>query len=281
AIIALVPVIAKGIESVTSIGEVILSDDVESNDGKRKIADVQGRFTFQDVYFGYKDGGKNTLNGLNLEVAPGETLALVGESGVGKTTILNMVIGFYLTDRGQVLLDGQNLNEIDLRSYRKYLAVVPQTSILFSGTIRDNITYGCENVTDAQLDQVIRAANLKELIDSLPDGLDTKVGEHGGKLSGGQRQRVSIARALIRDPRVIVLDEATSALDSISEKLIQEAVNNLTANRTTFIVAHRLSTIRDADKIAVIDEGRCVEYGTYDELIALQGRFYQMKKIQS
>ncbi|MDE6701366.1 MAG: ATP-binding cassette domain-containing protein, partial [Acetatifactor sp.] len=230
---------------------------------------------------GYKDGGKNTLNGLNLEVAPGETIALVGESGVGKTTILNMVIGFYLTDRGQVLLDGQNLNEIDLRSYRKYLAVVPQTSILFSGTIRDNITYGCENVTDAQLDQVIRAANLKELIESLPDGLDTKVGEHGGKLSGGQRQRISIARALIRDPKVIVLDEATSALDSISEKLIQEAVNNLTANRTTFIVAHRLSTIRDADKIAVIDEGRCVEYGTYDELIALQGRFYQMKKIQS
>lgn len=281
AIIALVPVIAKGIESVTSIGEVILSDDVESNEGKRKIADVQGRFTFQDVYFGYKDGGKNTLNGLNLEVEPGETIALVGESGVGKTTILNMVIGFYLTDRGQVLLDGQNLNEIDLRSYRKYLAVVPQTSILFSGTIRDNITYGCENVTDAQLNQVIRAANLKELIDSLPDGLDTKVGEHGGKLSGGQRQRISIARALIRNPRVIVLDEATSALDSISEKLIQEAVNNLTANRTTFIVAHRLSTIRDADKIAVIDEGRCVEYGTYDELIALQGRFYQMKKIQS
>ncbi len=216
AIIALVPVIAKGIESVTSIGEVILSDDVESNEGKRKIADVQGRFTFQDVYFGYKDGGKNTLNGLNLEVEPGETIALVGESGVGKTTILNMVIGFYLTDRGQVLLDGQNLNEIDLRSYRKYLAVVPQTSILFSGTIRDNITYGCENVTDAQLNQVIRAANLKELIDSLPDGLDTKVGEHGGKLSGGQRQRISIARALIRNPRVIVLDEATSALDSIS-----------------------------------------------------------------
>lgn len=281
AIITLVPVIAKGIESVTSIGEVILSDDVESNEGKREIADVQGGFSFRDVYFGYKDGGKNTLNGLNLEVKPGETIALVGESGAGKTTILNMVIGFYLTDRGQVLLDGQNINEIDLRSYRRYLAVVPQTSILFSGTIRDNITYGCEHVTEEQLDQVVRAANLKELIDSLPDGLDTRVGEHGGKLSGGQRQRISIARALIRDPKVIVLDEATSALDSISEKLIQEAVNNLTANRTTFIVAHRLSTIREADRIAVIEEGRCVEYGTYEELMALQGRFYQMKRIQS
>lgn len=281
AIIALVPVIAKGIESVTSIGEVILSDDVECNEGKTEIEDVEGRFSFRDVYFQYKDGGKSTLNGLNLEVEPGETIALVGESGVGKTTILNMVIGFYLTEQGQLFLDGRNMNEINLRSYRKHLAVVPQTSILFSGTIRDNITYGCDNVTEEKLNRVIQAANLKELIDSLPQGLDTKVGEHGGKLSGGQRQRISIARALIRDPKVIVLDEATSALDSLSERLIQEAVNNLTKNRTTFIVAHRLSTIRDADKIAVIDGGKCVEYGTYEELMALKGRFYQMKMIQS
>ena len=249
--------------------------------GIGQIQDVQGAFSFRDVYFQYKDGGKATLNGLNLDVKPGETIALVGESGAGKTTILNMVIGFYLTDKGQVLLDGRNLNEIDLRSYRKHLAVVPQTSILFSGTIRENILYGCENVTEEKLDEVIRAANLKDLIDSLPNGLDTNVGEHGGKLSGGQRQRLSIARALIRDPKVIILDEATSALDSISEKLIQEAVENLTANRTTFIVAHRLSTIRNADKIAVIDAGKCVEYGTYDELMAKQGRFYQLKKIQS
>ncbi|MDE7251818.1 MAG: ABC transporter ATP-binding protein/permease [Acetatifactor sp.] len=281
AIIALVPIIAKGIESVNSIGEVLLSDDVEINEGKREIDHVNGVFSFRDVYFKYHDGGKNTLNGLNLEVRQGETIALVGESGAGKTTIINMVIGFYLTEQGEVLLDGENINEIDLRSYRKHLAVVPQTSILFSGTIRENITYGCENVTQERLDEVIRAANLKELIDSLPDGLDTKVGEHGGKLSGGQRQRISIARALIRDPKVIVLDEATSALDSISEKLIQEAVNNLTRNRTTFIVAHRLSTIRDADRIAVIDEGRCVECGTYEELMEQKGRFYQLKKIQS
>lgn len=180
-----------------------------------------------------------------------------------------------------MLLDGHDLNRIDLRSYRKYLAVVPQTSILFSGTIRENIIYGCEDVTQEKLDQVIDAANLRELVDSLPKGLDTMVGEHGGKLSGGQRQRISIARALIREPRIILLDEATSALDSISEKLIQEAVNNLTENRTTFIVAHRLSTIRDADKIAVIHAGQCVEYGTYDELMARKGIFYNMKQIQS
>ena len=281
AIISLVPVIAKGIESVNSIGEVLLSEEVENNEGKPKIGEVKGAFSFKDVYFEYKDGGKRTLNGLNLDVAPGETIALVGESGAGKTTILNMVIGFYLTDQGQVLLDGRNINEIDLRSYRKQLAVVPQTSILFSGTIRENIVYGCEDVSPQHLEEVIRAANLKELVDSLPEGLNTMVGEHGGRLSGGQRQRIAIARALIRNPKVIVLDEATSALDSISEKLIQEAVNNLTRNRTTFIVAHRLSTIRDADKIAVIDAGKCIEYGTYDELMAMKGHFYQMQMLQS
>jgi ATP-binding cassette subfamily B protein len=281
AIITLVPTIAKGIESVNSIGEVLLSDNVEENEGKMSISQVKGEFDFVNLQFKYHDGEKNTLNGLNLHVSQGETIALVGESGAGKTTILNMVIGFYLADEGQLLLDGIDMRDIDLRSYRKYLAVVPQTSILFSGTIRDNIIYGCENVSEEKLDEVVRAANLKDLVDSLPDGLDTMVGEHGGKLSGGQRQRISIARALIRDPKVIVLDEATSALDSISEKLIQEAVNNLTRNRTTFIVAHRLSTIRDADKIAVISGGRCVEYGTYDELMDLKGEFYQLKKIQS
>lgn len=281
AIIALVPTIAKGIESVNSIGEVLLSENVEQNEGKCAIEHVEGNFSFQNVQFRYHDGEKDILNNLNLEVKQGETIALVGESGAGKSTILNMVIGFYLADSGKVLLDGKDLKEIDLRTYRKYLAVVPQTSILFSGTIRDNIIYGCDNVTDEQLEEVLKAANLKELVDSLPKGLDTMVGEHGGKLSGGQRQRISIARALIRDPKIIVLDEATSALDSISEKLIQGAVNNLTAGRTTFIVAHRLSTIRDADKIAVIGDGKCVEYGTYDELMALKGAFYQMKKIQN
>lgn len=281
AIIALVPTISKGVESVNSIGEILLSEDVEQNDGKEVIDEVRGTFSFQDVHFRYHDGETDILKGLNLEVKQGETIALVGESGAGKSTILNMVNGFYLANSGKVLLDGRDLREIDLRSYRKYLAVVPQTSILFSGTIRDNIIYGCENVTEEQLDEVLKAANLKELVDSLPKGLDTMVGEHGGKLSGGQRQRISIARALIRNPRIIVLDEATSALDSISEKLIQGAVNNLTAGRTTFIVAHRLSTIRDADKIAVIGDGKCIEYGTYEELMELKGAFYQMKKIQS
>ena len=280
-IVTLLPTIAKGIESVNSIGEVLLSEDIEDNEGKEKLEQVTGTFDFEDVCFHYKNNEHNVLNHLNLHVKSGETIALVGESGAGKSTILNLVIGFNQAESGKVLIDGKDISKIDLRTYRKHLAVVPQTSILFSGTIRDNITYGCENVSEEELQKVIKAANLSDLIASLPKGLDTMVGEHGGKLSGGQRQRISIARALIRDPKVIVLDEATSALDSISEKLIQQALNNLTEGRTTFIVAHRLSTIRDADRIAVIADGCCAEYGTYEELMALQGEFYQLKQIQS
>lgn len=280
-LMSLIPTIAKGIESVNSIGEVLLEDDIEQNEGKEIVKDIYGEFDFKDVTFRYNNIDRPVLHNLNLHVDKGETIALVGESGAGKSTILNLVIGFNQVNSGEVLIDGHNMKDIDLRSYRKYLAVVPQTSILFSGTIRDNITYGVDNVDEATLDEIVKAANLTDLINSLPDGLDTMVGEHGGKLSGGQRQRISIARALIRNPKVIVLDEATSDLDSISEKLIQEALNNLTKDRTTFIVAHRLSTIKDADKIAVIADGHCVEYGTYDELMNLKGEFYQMKKIQS
>uniref|UniRef100_UPI003FEE0007 ABC transporter ATP-binding protein n=1 Tax=[Lactobacillus] rogosae TaxID=706562 RepID=UPI003FEE0007 len=280
-LMSLIPTIAKGIESVNSIGEVLLEDDIEQNEGKEIIKDIYGEFDFKDVTFRYNNIDRPVLHNLNLHVDKGETIALVGESGAGKSTILNLVIGFNQVNSGEVLIDGHNMKDIDLRSYRKYLAVVPQTSILFSGTIRDNITYGVDNVDEVTLDEIVKAANLTDLINSLPDGLDTMVGEHGGKLSGGQRQRISIARALIRNPKVIVLDEATSALDSISEKLIQEALNNLTKDRTTFIVAHRLSTIKDVDKIAVIADGHCVEYGTYDELMNLKGEFYQMKKIQS
>lgn len=280
-LMSLIPVIAKGVESVNSIGEVLLEEDIECNDGKEALDRVEGEFDFKNVRFAYNNTDKPVLHELNLHVDKGETIALVGESGAGKSTILNLVIGFNFATDGAVTIDGHDMRDIDLRSYRKHLAVVPQTSILFSGTIRDNITYGIDDVDEDTLNKVVDAANLRDLIDSLPDGLDTVVGEHGGKLSGGQRQRVSIARALMRNPKVIVLDEATSALDSISEKLIQEALNNLTKDRTTFIVAHRLSTIKGADRIAVISDGHCVEYGTYDELMELKGEFYQMKSIQS
>lgn len=280
-LMSLIPVIAKGVESVNSIGEVLLEEDIECNDGKEALKSVEGEFDFKNVRFAYNNTDKPVLHELNLHVDKGETIALVGESGAGKSTILNLVIGFNFASDGVVTIDGHDMRDIDLRTYRKHLAVVPQTSILFSGTIRDNIAYGIDDFDEETLNKVVDAANLRDLIDSLPDGLDTVVGEHGGKLSGGQRQRVSIARALMRNPEVIVLDEATSALDSISEKLIQEALNNLTKDRTTFIVAHRLSTIKGADRIAVIADGHCVEYGTYDELMKLKGEFYQMKSIQS
>ena len=223
----------------------------------------------------------HVLNGLNLTVNAGETVALVGESGSGKSTILNLVIGFNFAESGEVLIDGKNIKDFDLRSYRENISVVPQNSILFSGTVRENITYGRTDYTDDEIAYAVHAAQLDDVIAGLPQGLDTGVGEHGAKLSGGQRQRIAIARAIIRNPKVIIFDEATSALDSVTEREIQSAIDSLTRDRTTFIVAHRLSTIKNADKIAVIKNGKCVEYGTYDELIAKKGEFYAFKKIQS
>lgn len=280
-LVNMVPVMSKGFESVNSIGEVLLAHDIEENDGKASINDVKGEFEFKDVTFRYKDSNKPVLNHLNLKINAGETLALVGESGAGKTTILNMIMGFNKVDGGKIYLDGRDLNEIDMRSVRKHLAVVPQNTILFSGTIRENITYGLSDISDERLYEVIKAVNLEDLVNGLPEGLDTVLGEHGDTLSGGQRQRISIARALIRDPKIIVLDEATSALDSISEKHIQSAINNLAKGRTMIVVAHRLSTIRDADRIAVISDGKCSEIGTYGELLERQGEFYRLNSIQT
>lgn len=279
-IIQLIPIMAKGLESVSSIGDVLLSDDVEDNSNKQKLTGLNGEYEFNNVKFHYNDDDKLILNGLNLKVKKGETIALVGESGAGKTTILNLVIGFNLPTDGECLVDGYNIKEIDLHSYRREIAVVPQEAIIFTGTLRENITYGLTNVSEEKLALAVKAANLTELVNELPNGLDTEITEHGSNLSGGQRQRVSIARAIIREPKVIVLDEATSALDSISEKKIQNALDNLTKDRTTFIVAHRLSTIRNADRIAVIESGECTEIGSYDELMAKQGAFYKYKQLQ-
>ncbi|MBQ9842404.1 MAG: ABC transporter ATP-binding protein [Clostridia bacterium] len=278
-ILALIPTFARGVEAVTSVGELMHAQEEEDNDGKQPLAAVTGAYRFSDVAFSYEDGHP-VLTDFNLEVKPGETVALVGESGVGKTTVINMVIGYHFPNGGVLTVDGHNIREIDLRTYRKHIAVVPQNTILFSGTIRDNITYGLSDVSEEKLQEILEAARLTEMIAQLPNGLDTSVGEHGGKLSGGQRQRISIARALIRDPKVIILDEATSALDSVSEKKIQEALDHLTAGRTTFVVAHRLSTIKDADKIAVMEEGRCIEFGTYDQLMEKKGAFYKYRQLQ-
>lgn len=279
-IIGLIPIMAKGLESVNSIGQILTAKDIEDNRRKKKIKEVEGKIEFHDVAFSYEKDGEPILSHLNFEIQPGETVAFVGPSGAGKSTILNMVIGFSKACAGQILIDGNNIDSLNLNSYRKHIAVVPQTSILFSGTIRDNITYGLNNISNAELDKVLEASNLKEFINSLPDKLNTRVQEHGGNLSGGQRQRISIARAFVRNPKILILDEATSALDTISEKQIQEATRNLCKNRTTLIVAHRLSTIRDADKIAVIGNGGIEEFGTYEELMEKKGAFYRLKELQ-
>lgn len=279
-VITLLPTITKGLESVDSISDVMLCHDVEEYENKKNLTVLRGEINFVDTGFQYKDGEAPVFEHLNLKIREGETVAFVGESGAGKTTILNLVIGFFHATEGKVLIDGQDMESLDLKSYRRGIAVVPQTPILFSGTIRENITYGKDDISDEELKEVIRAANLEEVINQLPNGVDTMVMEHGSNLSGGQRQRVSIARAFVRDPKILILDEATSALDSISEEKIQEATENLVHNRTTLIVAHRLSTIKNADHIAVIGKGGLREYGTYEELMEKKGEFYQLRQLQ-
>ncbi|MBQ8533965.1 MAG: ABC transporter ATP-binding protein [Clostridia bacterium] len=279
-LMGLLPSLTTGLEAVKSIGEVLRERDIEDNVGKISLDSLSGEYEFKDVSFSYGDG-REILHGLDLKIKAGETIALVGESGAGKSTILNMAIGFIMPKSGVMTIDGKDIKQIDLKSYRKHIAVVPQTSILFSGTVRQNITYGLKNISEEQLWEVIRAAKLEEVIKNMPQGIETNVGEHGGLLSGGQRQRISIARAIIREPSVILFDEATSALDSATEQEVQQAIENLTHNRTTFIVAHRLSTIKNADKIAFIKDGRCVEFGSFDELMALKGEFYKLRTLQS
>jgi ATP-binding cassette subfamily B protein len=281
-IIAIFPEVNRGFDSINSLGDILECPDIEENEGKLQLTNVEGNIEFNNVFFKY-DSDKHALNNFTLHIKAGECIAVVGESGSGKSTLMNLIIGYRRHSSGSMLIDGKDSNEIDFRSFRKYLAVVPQNIILFSGSVRDNILYGIENkeVTDGQLQKVIEMARLQELITQLPDGIDTLIGEHGDKLSGGQRQRIAIARALIRDPKVIIFDEATSALDVESEKYIQDSINEMIKDRTTFIVAHRLSTIRKANRIVVLRDGNIVEVGTHTELISKKGAYANMVAMQT
>ena len=271
------PGITKGLESVKSIGEVLECPDIELNAGKPEVTSVQGDFVFDHVSFRYPGSEAHALDDICLHVKAGETIALVGPSGAGKSTMSHMVSGFVRPTSGRLLLDGRDMNEIDLRSYRTFISVVTQETLLFDGTIRENICYGV-NPTEFELMDAVRGADLLDLIDSLPEGLDTRVRENGARLSGGQKQRIAIARALLRDPRVLILDEATSALDVESEAQVKAALDRLVKGRTTFIVAHRLSTIRDADRIVVMANGRIAEIGTHQELKARNGIYADMDR---
>jgi ATP-binding cassette subfamily B protein len=270
-VVGILPQLSSGIESMRSIGEVLECPDIEVNEGKLSVASVAGRFTFERVSFTYPDAPRPALSDFSLDVKAGECLAVVGESGSGKTTLMSLVIGFRRPTAGRILLDGVDTANIDFRSFRQFLAVVPQQTVLFSGTVRENISYGLTDVTDAKVNEALEIANCTDFIRKLPRGIDTIIGSHGGKLSGGQRQRIAIARALLRDPRVIIFDEATSALDLESEFLVQQAINRLIDGRTTFIVAHRLSTIRNAHRVIVMRDGRLEEVGTPEKLLATTG----------
>lgn len=274
------PMLCLGRESVRSLREILECPDIEHNEGKKTVRNVNGAIELDRVEYRYAVDLEPAVRDISLTIKPGDCVAFVGESGSGKSTLMNLIIGFRRPTGGRILLDGADMETLDMRTYRRHLAVVSQNTVLFSGTIRDNITYGLGRVNERLLNDVLDMANVNQFVKELPRGLDTLIGEHGGKLSGGQRQRISIARALIRDPKVIVLDEATSALDVASEKLVQEALQRLISQRTTLIVAHRLSTIRNADRVIVMKQGRIVESGRHDELIALGGEFARMVSLQ-
>jgi len=276
-LVNLIPNISKGFESIRSIEEILHSDELEMNDGKLPIEKVNGNFHFENVNFIYPEARFPAIRNFSLNVKTGESIALVGPSGAGKSTIINLVIGFIRPGNGRILIDGCDMNDLDLRTYRRFISVVPQDSILFEGTIRENISYGIPTVSEKEVEIALRNANAWEFVQQLPQGIDTPIGEHGARLSGGQKQRLSIARALIRNPKILILDEATSALDTESEKLIQESLTKLMKDRTTFIVAHRLSTIRNADRIVVLDQGNIAEIGNHEELMARRGIYFKLQ----
>ena len=258
-------------------GEISLKDSA-----KKEVDSIEGVVSFQDVHFRYPTRQDvEVLKGITLDIDAGQKVALVGASGAGKSTIVQLLLRFYPLSEGQILIDGKPSYEYNLTDYRKNLAIVPQEVLLFGGSIRENILYGNPDATDAEVQLAAEQANAWEFIQGFPEGLETIVGERGIKLSGGQRQRVAIARAILKDPAILLLDEATSSLDAESEQLVQQALDKLMHGRTSIIIAHRLSTIRDVDRIYVLDGGQIVEAGTHTELFSNKdGIYHNLAKLQ-
>ena len=245
-----------------------------------QLQDIKGDIKFENVSFAYEED-KEVIHNINLDAPAGSVTALVGSSGSGKSTIAGLAASFLMPENGSLTIDGQDMTRVSLNSYRQNLGVVLQDDFLFEGTIRENILFPRPNASEEELMDAVKAAHVNEFTDRFEDGMDTLIGERGVKLSGGQRQRLAIARAILADPRILILDEATSNLDTESESYIQQSLSRLMAGRTTFVIAHRLSTIRQADQILVIEKGEIVERGNHDELIAAEGRYYQLYTYQA
>ncbi len=272
--------IQRGLAAAESIFG-LLDEVPEKQTGSVGISDVSGRIEFDNVVFSYGDANSNAIDGLSLDINPGETIALVGASGSGKTTLANLVPRFFEPTTGRIRLDGHDISALTLKSLRKNIALVSQETMLFNDSILGNIAYGSNSSSDEEkIQRAANAANVTEFSRRLPAGLGSPVGEKGSNLSGGQRQRVAIARAVLKEAKVVILDEATSALDSESERFVQEAIDNLTHEKTTIIIAHRLSTIENVDRIVVLERGKIAEMGTHSELLAKGGIYSKMVALQ-
>lgn len=271
-------------QSATSAERVFNIMDMPSEVGDtpdaEPIDNVEGCIEFRDVSFEYNDGEK-VLKKISFTLQPGEMLGLVGETGSGKTTLASLVCRFYDPTVGEVLLDGRNLRDITVKSLRSHIGMVLQSTFLFAGTIRENLAYGKPHATELEIIRAAKAANAHDFIINLPDGYDSEIGERGSGLSGGEKQRIAIARAILKDPAILILDEATSAVDTATEQAIQGAMNRLIQGRTTIAIAHRLSTLRNADKLMVLESGKILEYGNHDELIRKNGRYAELCRIQA
>ena len=261
-------------------GVLDLENERDRDRGLRELSPITRSLEFRGVTFQYDGTEQPALRDINLSMSAGEVVALVGSSGSGKTTLANLVPRFYEPTRGMILLDGQNTREGTLKSLRRQIGIVSQDTVLFDETVRNNIAYGKLDAAEHELVEAAQAAYAHDFIQRLPDGYDTVIGENGVKLSGGERQRLAIARAILRDPPILILDEATSSLDSESERIVQLALSNLMRNRTTLVIAHRLSTVQNADRIIVLDRGRIVETGSHEELLRNGGRYQRLHAIQ-
>ena len=278
--VALFQQLTEGMSGFSRFVEIMDAPE-EIDTGRVELSDVRGEIVFDNVSFGYGDeGGREVISNLNLRVEAGKTLALVGPSGGGKTTLCNLIPRFYRVSEGRITLDGHDIADLTLASLRSSIGMVSQNVFLFDGTVRENIAYARPDASDEEVTRAAKSANIHDYIMTLPDGYNTEVGERGVKLSGGQRQRIAIARVFLKNPKLLILDEATSALDNATEMQIQAALEELSRGRTVIVVAHRLSTVKNADEIVVLDRTGVVEQGTHEELLAKGGEYKKLYEYQ-